>query len=188
VEQSVKDWFLDWAALQTSRRGWGIVQTLRAAKELAPELFAHVHEDVPRKWKRSSARPLVESRGRGVFLSDAHMTVLSEIVGVVIAKVPVAAPVMREIFNQQLERLGAAPIKSNQWVCSFLAQCGHSWRRHSRFCAETHSLAQQIDLQQNVAQKFASCRPTAAFPTTASSASTRPRAACFPSATWDGAP
>jgi hypothetical protein len=52
---------------------------------------------------------------------------------------------MREIFNQQLERLGAAPIKSNQWVCSFLAQCGHSWRRRSRFCAETHSLAQQID-------------------------------------------
>ena len=41
------------------------------------------------------------------------MTVLSEIAAAVIAKVPVVAPVMREIFNQQLERLGAAPIKSN---------------------------------------------------------------------------
>jgi hypothetical protein len=48
VEQSVKDWFLDWAALQKSRHGWGIMQTLRAAKELAPELFAGVHDDVPR--------------------------------------------------------------------------------------------------------------------------------------------
>jgi hypothetical protein len=53
---------------------------------------------------------------QGRVLSDAHMTVLSDIVGAVIAKVPVAAPVMRAIFNQELERLGAAPIKSNQWV------------------------------------------------------------------------
>jgi len=154
VEQSVKDWFLDWAAIQKKRHGWSTVQTLRAAKELAPELFALVHEDVPRKWRHSSAGPVAEARGRDVLLSDAHLTVLSEIARAVIAKLPVAAPVMREIFNQQLERLGAAPIKSTQWVCSFLAQCGHSWRRHSRFCAETHSLWQQIDLQQNVAQKI----------------------------------
>jgi hypothetical protein len=50
------------------------------------------------------------------------MTVLTEIAAAVIAKVPVAAPVVREIFNQQLERFGAAPINSNQWVCSFMAQ------------------------------------------------------------------
>ena len=80
----MKDWFFDWAGLQKRRHGWSGVQTLRAAKELAPELLARVHEDVPRKWK--------------------------------LAKVPVAAPVMREIFNQQLERWGVAPIKSNQWV------------------------------------------------------------------------
>jgi len=133
VERSVTDWFLEWHEMQKKRRGWSVTQTVRAAKELAPELFEHVHEDVPREWRRSSALPRVESRGKGVLLSDAHMTVLSEIAGAVVAKVPVAAPVMREISNQQLERFGAAPIKSNQWVCSFLAQCGHSWRRHSRF-------------------------------------------------------
>jgi hypothetical protein len=63
----VKDWFLDWAELQKKRHGWGALHTMRAAKELAPELFEHVHEDVPRRWRRSSAVLVAESRGRGVF-------------------------------------------------------------------------------------------------------------------------
>ena len=78
AEQQVKGWFLGFAALQKKRHGWSKLRTLRAAKDLAPELSGHVGTDVPRRWKHSSDGAPEAKCGRAPSWSDAQLTVLSE--------------------------------------------------------------------------------------------------------------
>ena len=63
-----------------------------------------------------------------------------------IAKKPVSADVTRDMFNRQFAKQGLQELKPNVWVRNFLASCGHSWRRHSRFCADTHTGWQKGEL------------------------------------------
>ena len=60
VDNDVKERFLGFKELMRKRHGWGLAQSLRYAALLAPELFAGMHPDTPRKWT------LRVARGRGV--------------------------------------------------------------------------------------------------------------------------
>ena len=59
VDNDVKEWFLGFKELMRNRNGRGLAQCFRYAALLAPELFAGMHRDTPRKWK------LRVARGRG---------------------------------------------------------------------------------------------------------------------------
>ena len=129
-------------------------RTLRAAKDLAPEFFAHVGRDTPRRWKHSSEGEPEAKCGRAPSWSDAQLTVLSEMASAVIGEVPVSASVLRGVFNKHLASEGMPLIKSNAWVRQFLGARGHSWRRYTRSGLGKHSEWQKGDLQQSVAQEI----------------------------------
>ena len=69
-------------------------------------------------------------------------------------KVPVSASVLRDVFNRHVEAQGLPKMKSKQRARGVLGQCGHSRPRCTRFGLDTRAAWQQIDLLQNVAQKF----------------------------------
>ena len=120
-----KTWFLDYADLQRRRRNWDIVRSLTEAKALAPETFGHVHKDTPRKWKRAPPA----QHGRAQALSPAALTILSEVVDKVSSVVTVAAPVYREIFKMELERVGMKFDLSVRWTRRFLRTCSKSYKK-----------------------------------------------------------
>ena len=179
---------MGWSALLKKRFGWTVINQLRLAKEMIPELLAHLNDDVPRCGAHSTAGPELDISERAVGVCRMpKLTVLSERASVVIARVPVSATVMREFFNKQLQSLGFAPSQSNQRARICSAHCGHSRRRCSRFFAGTHTEWQQNDLQQNLAHKIPYMQHGRCIPDRR--VFKLDETSCrIPSATWAGAP
>ena len=112
-------------------------QSLRYAALLAPELFAGMHPDTPKKWK------LRVARGRGVppgrpraLLADVFADLASTACRIC-TRVPMSSPVMAVVFEAQLKALGHPPMAERS-VQEFLSKLGLSYRRKS-LTTKTHT-------------------------------------------------
>eukprot|EP00971_Amphidinium_carterae_P104276 2065173-Amphidinium_carterae.1 len=114
-------WFLDYADAQQKRFGWSMRRSLVQAKTLAPELYSHLDPSVPTRWQRTPKR---SSTGRPAKIKDAHMTVLAELVHAVTLVLPMSAPSLRVLLNEELKRLGAEQAVSVSWVRRVLQVLG----------------------------------------------------------------
>ena len=83
-----KAWFLQYARLQSDLHRWSFDRSFRHAQAMAPDIFGHVHKDVPRRWK---APPALEMRGRVARLSPGALAKLAEAAAAVTAKLPMAS-------------------------------------------------------------------------------------------------
>ncbi|CAK0809199.1 unnamed protein product [Prorocentrum cordatum] len=124
VPDEAKAWFLEYVEYQKKRYDWSMARSLRMAKELAPDIFRYVQKDTPFRWgeKRSVANTM---NGK---LSDVALTKLAEIAHATAVRVPVAVPVYRQIFIEQLRVMGidikVEDEKTGSWA---LAGCGSSF-------------------------------------------------------------
>jgi DDE superfamily endonuclease len=125
VDPEVKIWFLQFAQLQAQRYGWPMQQSLRHAQFLAPELFADVHPDTPRRWLPP---PEQERRGRPKKLPPIALTAAAEAVLAVAARVPISAGVARAVIHEQLRALEIECSVSIAWTKEFLQHLGMSYK------------------------------------------------------------
>eukprot|EP00971_Amphidinium_carterae_P260133 5161040-Amphidinium_carterae.1 len=116
----------------------------------SPELFADLNINVVNHWKRPSQ---TNAAGRLAVLKDAHITVLSELAEKLTKELPMTAPALQSVFNEQFASLSEPKRVSLTWTRAFLHDIGYSFRKMQRKAAaeiEPHVAALH---QQNLAQK-----------------------------------
>lgn len=151
MDPDVKEWFLTTHDVMVAKHNWGLVRALRWAKQVAPELFAHLHPDTPRKWK---AEPLAEKRGRRSLLSAGVVSHLASTAERICEAFPVGASVMKVVFEEELKAMKIYQTLSLRTVQRFMETQGFTFR--AKGCArKTFTDAQAQDAIDNVAQKLA---------------------------------
>eukprot|EP00971_Amphidinium_carterae_P108017 2138518-Amphidinium_carterae.1 len=78
---------------------------------------------------------------------------LSETIKEVTKTMPVCAPALRAVCNQQLAKIGVEVKASLTWVKRFLADLGYSYRKHLRRAQDTISEQESRLHSENLAQK-----------------------------------
>ena len=126
VDNDVKEVYHGFKELTRKRHGWELAQSLRYAALLAPELFAGMHPNTPRKWKLRVARGCGVPPGRARALPTDVCADLALTASRICTRVPTSSPVMAVVFEAQLEALGHPPMAERS-VRELLSKLGLSY-------------------------------------------------------------
>jgi hypothetical protein len=149
VPPEARAWFLEYADFQAKKYSWPLARSLRQAKELAPELFLHVHKDTPQRWVNpESQRPCVSS------LSSVALTKLADIARATSLVVPVNATVYRHIFQEQLQDMNIEYDLPLHWVRSFLHSINLTWGSSGGSMKKQEDLDSVGDARENFRLKI----------------------------------
>jgi hypothetical protein len=140
----------------STRFGWTHASTLRSLKDMSPELFAEIHADTPRKWRREGRGDTEDSSklGRPQLLDDAKLHHLASLCHAVSAKIFVGTRTMAKILARELEALDSAFVPSREWTRKFLHTCHIRCRRAASSSAAAQTRDDQVAAQLNLKKKI----------------------------------
>ena len=141
VHPIARDWFLDMQEQWQTERNWDMQRCLSEAKRFCPDMFDHVHQKTPYRWKRSAARP--ETRGRKSMLSPADMTRLSEHIMKLTDVLCMSAVTIHGLVLEWLDAEGLDVRPSYRWVKRLLHGMRLSCKKPAKCLKELHSPEQQ---------------------------------------------
>ena len=148
----VRQWFVEFAELQSQREGWSMARSLCEATNLAPDLFSHINPETPRGWQNSQ-KPPAGNPGRPNKLTDAVRSVLAKLAKDVSVCLPCASPLLTVLFNQQLTKLGIETEVSLSWTRRFLIALGFGVKQFGEQESRTITEQDARDARDNMMMK-----------------------------------
>ena len=100
MKPEVREWFLNFHAMQAKRLNWACAESWRSAQPMCPNLCADFHVDTPLKWHLATGG---KNPGRPTKLEPAALTLFANICAKVCGTVAMSSGVSLAIFQDQAE-------------------------------------------------------------------------------------